>query len=557
MSKKNLFAAIICLGLLLAATACGRDSVLKEEPRSQSQAAQAKAKQVSREMAMARTEEAQAVSRLAASVAPRSGLARPAPARPPVQDRERYQAVEGNPIRRVAENPVSTFSIDVDTGSYANVRRFLNQGRMPPSDAVRVEELINYFSYDYPPPKGRNPPFALSAEAAPCPWNPKTVLLRLGLKGYALDESQRPPANLVFLVDVSGSMGSPAKLPLLKSALGLLLDRLGPRDRVAIVTYAGKAGVALEPTPGNERAKIQAALARLRAGGSTAGGRGIELAYAMARQGFIKGGANRVLLATDGDFNVGVTNTRQLLDIVKRQRESGVALSTLGFGGGNYNEEMMERLADAGDGNYSYIDSLAEAQKVLAAQAAGNIFTIARDVKAQVEFNPAVVAEYRLLGYENRLLRREDFRNDKVDAGDIGAGHTVTVLYELALVGSGGESTAPLRYGESKPAPGAKGELGYVKLRYKLPGQDRSQLMSRPLPVSLVRPSLAAADDDLRWAAAVAGFGQLLRGGRHTGGFSYQDVLALARGARGADPHGYRGGFITLVELAGSLAQRP
>ena len=391
---------------------------------------------------------------------------------------EKYQEIQQNPIKLVAEHPVSTFSIDVDTGSYANVRRILNEGRMPPRDAVRVEEMINYFSYDYPVPQKDQAPFALDAEAAPCPWNPKTVLLRLGLKGYELKGDERPPVNLVFLIDVSGSMAAHNRLPLLKTAFKLLVQQLGPKDRVSMVVYAGAAGVVLEPTPGDRQAKILSALYLLKSGGSTAGGQGIQLAYTIARQAFIDGGVNRVLLATDGDFNVGTTSTKSLLELVERERKSGVALSTLGFGQGNYNEEMMERLADAGNGNYSYIDNVTEANKVLVQQLKANLVTIAQDVKIQVEFNPAVVTEYRLIGYENRLLKREDFRNDKVDAGDIGAGHTVTALYELALTGSGGERISALRYGAQKQAQGSDAELGFLKLRYKLPGAEKSRLMS-------------------------------------------------------------------------------
>jgi Ca-activated chloride channel family protein len=559
MKTGKRFCCVMVMALGLLAAACGQQPVgqgKQEKPVSKPRTHTNRDGRVAVQEATRSPRPWAELAHRAPPAPTRVAMKRPLP--PPGQaprNRERYQAREDNPVKQVSAAPVSTFSVDVDTGSYANVRRFLNDGRLPPKDAVRVEELINYFDYDYPAPEFRDPPFTVSAEAAPCPWNPQTVLLRLGLKGYALDEAQRPPANLVLLVDVSGSMASQDKLPLLKRALGLLLNRLNSRDRVSIVVYAGAAGVALEPTPGDQRATILAAMERLRAGGSTAGGQGIKLAYAMARQGLVKGGANRVLLATDGDFNVGLTDTRRLLELVERQRRKGVALSTLGFGRGNYNEEMMERLADAGDGNYTYIDSLAEAQKALSAQASGNLFTIARDVKVQVEFNPAVVAEYRLIGYENRRLRREDFANDKVDAGDIGAGHTVTALYELSLQGSGGNRLEPLRYQEQKGAQGPQDELGYLKLRYKLPGEDESKLLDQPLPTSLIRRQLPQASDDLRWAAAVAGFGQLLRGGRYLEGFSYQEVLELARGARGPDPDGHRGGFLSLVSLARALEQ--
>ncbi len=362
-------------------------------------------------------------------------------------DREQYAHQDDNPVKRAAEQPVSTFSIDVDTGSYANVRRFLNEGRLPPRDAVRVEEMLNYFDYDYPLPDSRQPPFRVSTELAPTPWNPKTRLLAIGVKGYDVPKTQLPPANLVFLIDVSGSMEAPDKIGLLKPALKLLVRQLRPEDKVAIAVYAGAAGMVLEPTPGSQKAKIEAALDRLSAGGSTNGGAGIQLAYNLARDGFVKDGVNRVILATDGDFNVGTVNFEALKNLVETQRKSGVALTTLGFGTGNYNDRLMEQLADAGNGNYAYIDTLQEANKTLVEQMSATLLTIAKDVKIQIEFNPALVEEYRLIGYENRVLRREDFSNDAVDAGDIGAGHTVTALYEIALKGSGGGLTEPLRYG--------------------------------------------------------------------------------------------------------------
>ncbi len=471
------------------------------------------------------------------------------------QDRERYGQIDPNPVKAVAEHPVSTFSVDVDTGAYANVRRFLSQGRLPVKDAVRIEEMINYFSYNYPTPPNRKVPFAVSTEMAPCPWNPNTLLLRIGIKGYEIKRSERPAANLVFLLDVSGSMNSRHKLPLLKSAFGLLLKQLTARDRVSIVVYAGAAGLILEPTPGDQRGKIMAALQKLSAGGSTAGGAGIKLAYAVARQGFIKGGINRILLATDGDFNVGMVSFRALKDMIERQRKDGIELTTLGFGVGNYNERLMEQLADAGNGNYAYIDTLSEANKVLVTELNSTLFTIAKDVKVQIEFNPAVVAEYRLIGYENRMLKREDFANDKVDAGDIGAGHTVTALYEISLVGSKGLKLPPLRYGsQAKPDPAKAGELAFLKLRYKLPGQDKSKLIKIPLTKQMITASLDQSSEDFRFAAAVAAFGQLLRGGKYTGRFTYDQVLELARSGRGKDKFGYRGEFLRLVSLARGLS---
>ena len=469
-------------------------------------------------------------------------------------NREQYAHQEDHPAKRAAEQPVSTFSIDVDTGAYANVRRFLNQGQLPPRDAVRIEELINYFDYDYPLPDSRQPPFRVSTELAPTPWNPKTLLLAIGVKGYDVSKTQLPPANLVFLIDVSGSMDSPDKIGLLKPALKLLTRQLRPEDKVAIAVYAGAAGVVLEPTPGDQKTTIEAALDQLSAGGSTNGGAGIQLAYNLARESFVKNGVNRVILVTDGDFNVGTVNFEALKNLVETQRKSGVALTTLGFGTGNYNDRLMEQLADAGNGNYAYIDTLQEANKVLIEQMSATLLTIAKDVKIQIEFNPALVEEYRLIGYENRVLKREDFSNDAVDAGDIGAGHTVTALYEIALKGGGGALTEPLRYG--KPAQDATphhAELAFLRLRYKQPDSDVSQLLEWPIRREQALKDWNATSDRFQFAAAVAGFGQLLRGGKYTGAFGYDEVQALARPARGDDPYGYRNEFLTLVGLAKAL----
>jgi len=469
-------------------------------------------------------------------------------------DREQYAHQEDNPVKRAAEQPVSTFSIDVDTGAYANVRRLLNQGQLPPPDAVRVEELINYFDYDYPLPDSRRPPFRVSTELAPTPWNPKTLLLAIGIKGYDVAKTQLPPANLVFLIDVSGSMESANKIGLLKPALKLLVRQLRSEDKVAIAVYAGAAGVVLEPTSGSQKAKIEAALDQLSAGGSTNGGAGIQLAYNLARDSFVKGGVNRVILATDGDFNVGTVNFEALKSLVETQRKSGIALTTLGFGSGNYNDRLMEQLADAGNGNYAYIDTLQEANKVLVEQMSATLLTIAKDVKIQIEFNPALVEEYRLIGYENRVLQREDFSNDAVDAGDIGAGHTVTALYEIALKGSGGALTEPLRYGKpAENAASANAEMAFLRLRYKQPNSQTSQLLEWPIRPEQALKDGKEASDRFRFAAAVAGFGQLLRGGKYTGTFGYDEVQTLARTARGDDPYGYRGEFLTLVGLAQSL----
>ena len=468
-------------------------------------------------------------------------------------DRENYAHFDDNPVKRVAEYPVSTFSIDVDTGSYANIRRMLNAGQLPRKDAIRSEELINYFSYDYPLPSDLSRPFSVYKEIAPTPWNKDTYLLHIGIKGYHVAEEKLPSANLVFLVDVSGSMNSPDKLGLLKSSLKLLTKRLTAKDRVSLVVYAGASGVVLEPTPGDQKGKIIAALDQLTAGGSTNGASGIRLAYAMAEQAFIPGGINRVLLATDGDFNVGTVNIEQLKNLVEEKRKSGIALTTLGFGTGNYNDRLMEQIADVGNGNYAYIDTLNEAQKVLVDELSSTMLTIAKDVKIQIEFNPAVVAEYRLLGYENRLLKREDFNNDKIDAGEIGAGHTVTAIYEIALAGGHGQRVEPLRYQSGENHAGHGNEIAFLRLRYKAPGGDTSKLLEWAINKSEIHPELAAATADFRFAAAVAGFGQLLRGGKYTGDFGFDKVAELARNARGKDPFGYRGEFLSLVNLAGSL----
>jgi Ca-activated chloride channel homolog len=471
-------------------------------------------------------------------------------------DREHYAHFDNNPIHRVVEQPVSTFSIDVDTGSYANVRRFLHGGTLPVRDAVRVEELINYFSYDYPPPDSAATPFRVITEIGPTPWNSETLLLHVGIKGYEPPHAELPPANLVFLIDVSGSMASPDKLDLVKSSLLLLSRQLQARDRLSIVVYAGDSGVVLEPTPGDQSAKIQTAIQSLHAGGSTNGGSGIRLAYAMAEQAFIKDGVNRVLLATDGDFNVGTVNFEALKDLIVEKRKSGVALTTLGVGTGNYNDQLMEQLADAGNGNYAYLDSLQEAQKVLVNQRAATLLTIAKDVKVQIEFNPAVVAEYRLIGYENRALRREDFANDKVDAGEIGAGHTVTALYEIALVGSHGLKLEPLRYAPSAQTSDANTtELGFLRIRYKPPTEETSKLQEWPINKTEIVADLPQTSERFRFAAAVAAFGQQLRGGVFTGSFNYEQVLKLARDARGDDPSGYRGEFLSLVQLTQSLSK--
>ncbi|WP_057436969.1 vWA domain-containing protein [Pseudomonas sp. VB3] len=463
------------------------------------------------------------------------------------EPREQYQNLPDNPVHSVAETPVSTFSVDVDTGSYANVRRFLNQGQLPPEGAVRLEEMVNYFPYDYPLPSDGSP-FGVTTEVAATPWNPNTRLLRVGIKASERAVAELAPANLVFLVDVSGSMDRREGLPLVKSTLKLLVDQLRDQDRVSLVVYAGESRVVLKPTSGRDKAKIRNAIEQLTAGGSTAGASGIELAYQMAREGFIDQGINRILLATDGDFNVGISDFDSLKQMAVDQRKSGVSLTTLGFGVDNYNEHLMEQLADAGDGNYAYIDNLREARKVLVEQLSSTLAVVARDVKLQVEFNPAQVSEYRLLGYENRALKREDFSNDKVDAGEIGAGHTVTALYEIVPKGSKGW-LEPLRYTQAKAGEGNATELAMLRVRYKPAAGGSSRLIEHPIKSAQHTPS-----DDLRFSAAVAAFAQQLKGdGRYTGSMSLKDTAALARSARGDDPYGLRNEFVQLVELAQSL----
>jgi Ca-activated chloride channel family protein len=468
-------------------------------------------------------------------------------------NRENYAHFSDNPLHRVSEDPFSTFSIDVDTGAYSNMRRMLNAGNRPVKDAIRTEELINYFSYDYPRPDRKATPFSITTEVGPSPWNADAQLLHIGIQGYDVPREQLPASNLVFLVDVSGSMQSPDKLELLKSALRLLVRELKAEDRVSMVVYAGASGVVLETTAGDQTATIMAALDGLTAGGSTNGGAGIRLAYALAQQAFIKDGINRVILATDGDFNVGTVDFEMLKQLVEDRREVGVGLTTLGFGSGNYNDRLMEQLADAGNGNYAYIDTLSEARKALVDEMSSTLMTIAKDVKIQVEFNPATVAEYRLIGYENRALAREDFSNDKVDAGEIGAGHSVTAIYEIVLTGSAGQRLDGSRYQPERVAVSSTDELALVKLRYKQPDGKDSTLIERPVRRTDIVKDIGQASEHYRFAAAVAGLGQILRGGKYTGAFSYPDVLALARSARGDDPFGYRGEFLQLANLASSL----
>jgi Ca-activated chloride channel homolog len=474
------------------------------------------------------------------------------PAVPPSSfNTEAYDRIHDNPFLTVAANPLSTFSIDVDTASYANVRRMLSGGQLPPPDAVRIEEMLNYFAYDYPQPT-TDAPFSVTAEVSDCPWNAEHRLVLVGLQGRTMPDEERP-RNLVFLLDVSGSMSDPEKLPLLRSSMKLLTSTLTPRDRVSIVVYAGSAGLVLPPTPGDRQRDILRALSRLEAGGSTAGGEGIQLAYKVAAETFIDGGVNRVILASDGDFNVGVTSVGDLTRLIEEKRKTGVFLSVLGFGTGNLKDATMEKLADAGNGNYSYIDTLHEARKVLVSQAAGTLITIAKDVKVQVEMNPAAVSAYRLIGYENRLLRAEDFADDTKDAGEIGAGHSVTALYEIVPAGrdTGLPSPPALKYqGERERTAAGAGEMMTVSVRYKEPEAEASREIAVTVPAPA---SLAAPSGNLRFAAAVAGFGMLLRGSEHRGDATWMQVAELARTAGGDDRDGYRAEFVKLAETAAAL----
>ena len=469
---------------------------------------------------------------------------------PPPVDREQYDHLDDNPFIRVSTDPRSTFSIDVDTASYTLMRRHLRDGKAPPKGAVRIEEMINYFSYDYPEPVGDRP-FSVTTEVSAAPWQPEHRLVRIGLKGKHVAPKDVPGTNLVFLLDVSGSMNSPAKLPLLKRAFSMLVDQLGEEDRISIVVYAGASGVVLPPTPGNRKSEILGALDRLSAGGSTNGGEGIRVAYDLAQKSFVKGGINRVLLATDGDFNVGTTSQSELVDLIEEKAKSDVFLTVLGFGRGNYNDSMLEKLADKGNGNYAYIDSIGEARKVLVEQATGTLMTIAKDVKIQIEFNPAQVAAFRLIGYENRVLAHKDFNDDKKDAGEIGADHTVTALYQVVPVGQKVPEVGPdaLKYqAPARPTPAAaSGETATVKLRYKQPNADTSQLFEH-----VVKDSGATdGSRDFRFAAAVAELGMLLRSSPYKGKASYEQVLSLASDSAN-DPK--RRELVELAKLAKDLA---
>jgi Ca-activated chloride channel family protein len=464
---------------------------------------------------------------------------------------EGYASVSENGYKNVRNNPLSTFSIDVDNASYSNIRRFINLGEMPPADAVRIEEMINYFKYDYPEATGTHP-FSVSSELAVCPWNKKHWLLQVGLRGKSIDKSSLPPSNLVFLIDVSGSMNSPNKLPLLKSAFGLLVNELRPRDRVAIVVYAGAAGLVLESTPGNRKETIMTAINNLQAGGSTAGGAGLKLAYQEALENYIAGGNNRIILATDGDFNVGESSNGAMERLIEEERRKGVYITVLGFGMGNVKDDKMEIIADKGNGNYSYIDNLQEARKVLVHEFGGTLFTIAKDVKFQIEFNPAKIESYRLIGYENRLLAAEDFNDDRKDAGEMGAGHNVTALYELLPSGSDESLPAvdPLKYQDPDNGDYNKydfmDEFLTIKIRYKKPDGVTSMLFVKPVSGSVI--SINSASDNLRFAAAVSEFGMILRNSEYKGSSTLEAAASLARSARGEDEDGYRSEMIRLID---------
>lgn len=473
--------------------------------------------------------------------------------------RDKFTSTPENAFKIARDEPVSTFSIDVDTASYSFVRASLNNNALPQPAAVRTEELINYFPYDYAAPRSAQQPFSSNVAVFPSPFTAGRKLVRIGIKGYAIERATRPRANLVFLIDTSGSMNAPNKLPLVKKSLGLLLDQLDRNDRVAIVTYAGNAGTALEPTPASQKDKILAVIDQLGAGGSTAGAEGIRQAYALAARNLDPNGVNRVVLATDGDFNVGITDQNELKGYIERERGKGVFLSVLGFGMGNYNDALMQTLAQNGNGAAAYIDTLGEARKTLVDEATSTLFPIATDVKIQVEFNPATVAEYRLIGYETRMLNRDDFDNDKVDAGDVGSGQTVTAIYEIVPVG-GPRTMGDLRY--SKPtarvAAAPSSEYGFVKIRYKLPKSDRSQLISTPIDRRVEFARFADAPQDARFATGVAAFAELLRGGKYSGSMTYDDVLHIVGAARGTDDFGYRMELVQMVraaKTAGSMAK--
>tara|TARA_R110002073_G_scaffold8371_1_gene46215 strand:- start:74323 stop:76554 length:2232 start_codon:yes stop_codon:yes gene_type:complete len=544
-------------------------SAKKDEAVSQTLMAPALERRMAEEVAQHESKRSRALSKLSADSMASGYVPASAPVATPsrissadviapqgYQDvgRDDFEHVEDNPVKRVADEPVSTFSTDVDTASYSFVRRQLNQGVLPQKDAVRSEEMLNYFDYAYPLPASKAEPFSTNVVVSDSPWKAGNKLMHIGIKGYEIAATEQPNTNLVFLLDVSGSMNSPDKLPLVKQSLELLLGQLDENDSVAIAVYAGAAGTVLEPTPANQKQKIMQALNQLSAGGSTAGGEGIALAYQLASANFDKNAVNRVVLATDGDFNVGIRDRDELKGFVEREREKGIYLSVLGFGQGNYHDHLMQELAQNGNGIAAYIDTLSEAQKVLVTEATSSLFPIAQDVKIQVEFNPNTVAEYRLIGYETRALAQEDFNNDAVDAGDIGAGHTVTAIYEFTPVGAD-TLIDPSRYAKASAAEANQSdEYAFVKLRYKLPGESKSKLIDQPVPAhntvnekSKVAPWVSR---ETQFGTAVAGFSQLLRGGKYTGDWDYDDALALAQANKGEDLYGYRTELVQLIRKA-------
>jgi Ca-activated chloride channel homolog len=475
----------------------------------------------------------------------------------PEKENESYAEIHENAFKGAAKDPLSTFSIDVDRASYANIRRFINNGQRPPADAVRTEELINYFSYEYPQP-GNEHPFSINTEISQAPWNSKHKLVQIGLQGRNIPMENLPPSNLVFLIDVSGSMEDPNKLPLVKESFGMLISQLREKDKVSIVVYAGAAGAVLEPTSGADKKKILDAIERLEAGGSTAGGAGLRLAYDFAGRNFIDGGNNRVIIATDGDFNVGESSDDAMENLITKKREEGIFLTVLGYGMGNYKDSKLETLADKGNGNYAYIDNITEARKTLVSEFGGTLFTIAKDVKLQLEFNPAKVTAYRLIGYENRLLNNEDFNNDKKDAGELGSGHTVTALYEIIPAGVKSDfyDIDALKY--QKPAEDSAGmagdELLTIKLRYKKPGGDVSKLIVHAVKDS--NKTLDSTSDNFRFAASVAAFGMLLRESEYVKDYSYDQVVLLAQSARGKDEDGFRAEFINMAKSFGMISRK-
>lgn len=471
---------------------------------------------------------------------------------------DKFPEQTANSMKLVAEHPLSTFSVDVDTASYAYVRRMLSAGTMPPSSAVRVEEMVNYFPYQYATPTSRAQPFGVSSALMPTPWKADTQLVHIGVRGFDIQAPARPRANVVLLIDVSGSMSGDDRLTLLKKSFRMFAAKLQPNDMVSIVVYAGGAQVKLEPTPGSQKDKIMEVIDSLYAGGSTAGAEGLQRAYALAERNFDKAAVNRVILATDGDFNVGIDDPKELEKFVAAKRKSGVYLSILGVGVGNLNDAMMQRLAQAGNGNAAYLDTLLEARKALSEELGSTMFPIANDVKVQVEFNPAQVAAYRLIGYETRMLEKQDFNNDKVDAGDMGAGHTVTAIYEITRADGAARLVDPLRYQKnaSKPALNyGQDELCLVKVRYKMPGQQDSKLTQHVVKASAAHKSMASVPDDQRFAVAVAAFGQRLRGQQEVSDLSYSAIAELANGAKGSDPEGYRAEFVKLVRMADTMSR--